>query len=279
MTRTHWLTLALLAALPCTAGAQGLRTVELSRPLRDTLPVHVRLEYGAARVALRAADQPLLYDVELTYDPRRADPAFGWNARSRTLRVGLDRVSFESGEARSAPQLDLRLGRQVPLDLQMTMGAGQAELDLTGLRVSHLKLEAGASDAYLHFDAPNAVPLELLDVSAGAAHVRAAGLGQARAREVRVKVGVGRVDLDFGGEWRDDVQLDLEVALGQVTVRVPAEVGVRLAMGRFAASVTHDGLVKRGDEWVSPNWDQAARRITIRGRTAVGGFVLERTQR
>jgi hypothetical protein len=279
MRRTRWFTIALLAALPCTAGAQGLRTVELSRQLRDTLPMHVRLEYGAARVALRAADQPLLYDVELTYDPRRADPEYRWDARSRTLRVGLERVKFESSEGRAAPQFDLRLSRQVPLDLQMTMGAGQAELDLTGLRVSRLQVEAGASDAYVHFDAPNLVPLELLDISAGAANVRAVGLGQARAREVRVKVGVGRVELDFGGEWRDDAQLDLEVALGQVTVRVPAEVGVRLAMDRFAASVTYEGLVKRGDEWVSPNWDQAAHHITIRGRTAVGGFVLERTER
>ncbi|HEX3159461.1 MAG TPA: hypothetical protein VHQ45_13150 [Gemmatimonadaceae bacterium] len=266
----------LLLGSASAGGAQDLRTVEFSRQLRDTLPLQVRVGYAAGKLALRSAEQALLYDVEFTYDPRRTAPTYTWDAEPRVLRLGVRKESNSGGEDRKFGDLRLQLARGVPADLQLELGAAHADLDFSGLHVSRLRLAAGASDATLHWDVPNAVPMTQLDLDAGAAQITASGLANARAPSMRVQVGVGSVELDFGGEWTNDVELDLQLTLGRVLVRVPRDVGVRMAVDRYLASMDRGGLVKRGDAYYSTNWDTAAHKLDIRGRTAFGRFELER---
>jgi hypothetical protein len=59
-------------------------------------------------------------------------------------------------------------------------------------------------------------------------------------------------------------------------VRVPRDVGVAVEIGRVLASFSHDGLTKRGDLWVSDNWDTAAHRLRIRAKATFGKFELDR---
>jgi hypothetical protein len=266
----------LLGATTAAAGAQDLRTVEFSRQLRDTLPVQVQVGYAAGKLALRAAEPSLLYDVELTYHPSRTAPDYSWEAEPRILRFGVRKEGAQNGEDRKSADLRLQLARTVSADLQLELGAARADLNLSGLSISRLRLEAGASDATLHWDVPNAVPMTQFDLDAGAAQITASGLANARAPSMRVQVGVGSVELDFGGEWTQDVALDLQLTLGKALVRVPRDVGVRIDVDRYLASMDRGGLEKRDDGYYSANWDTARHKLTISGRTAIGRFELER---
>jgi hypothetical protein len=264
----------LLLAAP--AGAQELRTVEFARQLRDTLPMDVRVDYTAGKVVLHGMEQPLLYQAQIAYDPRRSEPVYEYDAAARRLRIGARRPDGEGAARGDAPELRLDLARVVPVSLSLQMGAAEADLDLGGMRLTRLSVESGASDALLHFDAPNLVPMERLDLDVGAASLRARGLANARARDMNVKVGIGTAELDFGGEWAADVELDLEVSLGKATLRVPADVGVRVETSRVLASFQREGFVKRGDAYYSDNWDRATRRLHVRSRIVLGQLELQR---
>ena len=265
---------ALLLGAP--VGAQGLRTVEFSRQLRDTLPIDVHVDYAAGKVILHGAEQPVLYQAQLAYDPRRSEPVYSYDAAARRLRVGARRPAGEHTSGGETTELRLDVARTVPVALTLQMGAAEADLDLGGMRITQLSVESGASDALLHFDAPNLVPMQRLDLDVGAASLRARGLANARARDVRVKVGVGTAELDFGGEWVGDVELELQVALGKATLRVPADVGVRVETSRFIASFEREGFVRRGDAYYSDNWDAAPRKLHVRSRIVLGRLELER---
>jgi hypothetical protein len=173
----------------------------------------------------------------------------------------------------------LALTKEAPLDLSFDMGAVQADLDLTGLAVSGLRVRSGASETTLRFGEPNPVPMRALQIDVGAAALRATGLGNANTGEVRVNGGVGGVELSFDGEWTRDIEASANVALGGLTVRVPSDVGVRVEVGKVLASFEHEGLVKRGDAYYSTNWESASRHLRLKAETVFGKLEVGPTER
>lgn len=273
-----------LAALALVAGgplaAQDWRTLDVARQTRDSsaAPLHVRVGYGAGKATVRAADSQLLYEMQLRYDARRGAPLHTFDPAGRALRLGLDREgSTLVGGGRDAEGSEMRLGlsRTVPLDLTIDLGAVEADLDLSGLRLEALTVSTGASDTRLRFDTLNAVRMRALDLQVGAASVRATRLANANAGEVRVKGSVGAIELDFGGEWTRDVRLSVGMTLGSVTVRVPRDVGVRLELDRVLSAFDHPRMTRQGNAWVSENWATAKHHLVIVGRSTLGAFELD----
>jgi len=260
------------------AGAQSWRNFDVSRQLTDTTPVLVRLDYEIGTLSVRPATGGLLYGAHLRYDAERANPRYEFTPATRTLRLGVERRAGATARNGDAGELRVELTRRAPIDLELRLGAVEADLDLGGIRLDHLKVESGASEANVRFDAPNPERMRALTFAVGAASLRATRLANANADHIRVQAGVGSVDLDFGGQWTHDVELTLEMALGGATLRVPRDVGIHVDATRRLADFDLPGLVKRGDAWVSPNWETARYRLRIHGRMTVGQLTLEGTE-
>jgi hypothetical protein len=284
--RGHVFALALAGALALVpAGlvhAQGdplWRSVDISRQLRDSQPQRIRVQYGAGRVDVHGSTDPLLYALHLRYDESRAAPLHQYDAEQRSALLGLESrgQGLRSTGGRDAPgELRLSLPRSVPLDLDLEFGGTAATLELGGLALQSLRLECGATDATLAFTTPNRSRMRELDVNVGAAGFRGAHLANANADEIRVRGGVGSVDLDFGGTWTRDLAVSTRLAVGTLTLHVPADVGVRVDLERVAASFRHEGLVKRDDAWYSENWDTAPHKLRIRAETYFGKIDIQR---
>ena len=269
---------AATVAAPAAAGAQSWRTFDVSRQLHDSTPLLVRLEYEAGTLAVHAAQSPVLYNARLRYDAERTQPRYDYTPATRTLRLGMQKraegLSLERGEA---GELRVELTRVAPLDLELRLGAVEADLDFSGLRIDHLKIESDASEAAVRFDTPNPERMRALTFQVGAASLEVGRLANANADHIRVQAGVGSVDLDFSGRWTQDIDLTLEMALGSARLRVPRDVGIQLDAQRFLATYERAGLVKRGDVWVSENYDRATYKLRIRSRVTIGRFELERS--
>lgn len=260
------------------AGAQSWRSFDVSRQLLDTTPVLVRLEYEIGRLSVRPTTGSLLYGAHLRYDAERASPRYEFTPATRTLRLGVERRAGARARNGDAGELRVELTRRASIDLELRLGAVEADLDLGGIRLDHLKVESGASEATVRFDAPNPERMRALTFAVGAASLRATRLANANAERIRVQAGVGNVDLDFGGQWTHDIELTLEMALGGATLRIPRDVGIQVDATRRLADFDLPGLVRRGDAWVSPNWESARHRLHVRGRMSVGKLTVEGTE-
>lgn len=213
----------------------GLRTVTAGRqfrPGRDTAKaLRLDVTYGSGSLEIAPADGSWLYNVRLENPfANQKSPLIAYDSLSRVLRVTSgsgDHINVNFPRPRHDPETsDLKIGlaKGVPLDIALAFGAGEATAQLGGLSVRRLKIETGASQTTLGFESPNPIPLETLDIEAGAAEFTATGLGNANARHVSVQAGAGSVDLDFSGTWRNDITLDLTAALGAVSIHVPSDV-------------------------------------------------------
>jgi cell wall-active antibiotic response 4TMS protein YvqF len=263
------------------AFAQSWRTLDVSRQLADSAPASVQVVYGTGTIGMRGTSSPLLYHMQLRYDGSRTQPRHTFDPATRKLQLGVEKseMRFTGRNDTDAGHLQLELSRATPLDLNLDLGAVEADLDLTGLRVSSLRIESGASDGKLRFDSLNATRMRVFDVSLGAASFRGDRLANANAQDIRVDAGVGSVELDLSGQWTQDIELHVEVTLGVVTIHVPADVGVRVSHKKVVASFDHEGLIARDGAWVSRNWDSAPHKLRVSAETVFGKLSVDRTGR
>jgi hypothetical protein len=122
----------------------------------------------------------------------------------------------------------IQLANDVPVDLTILTGAGNAELNLGALDLASLNIQAGA--------------------------------------------GVTKVNLD--GKWQHDLDVSIEGGVGELTVILPAEMGVRINMETALVSVTANGLIKEKDGYVNKAFGTAPYTLTLKLQAGVGSVVL-----
>lgn len=242
--------------------AQSWRTATISRQLSGNEPLHVNVQYGAGRLNVGATDEGLLYRMQLRYDEEKFEPVA--DLEGDRLRLGVESIrrNIDIG-GRHGGELDLVLARGVPMALDLEFGAVRADVDLGGLSLSELRLSTGASEATIDVSEPNPEPMSRASFDIGAADFMARHLGNLNTERIEVDAGVGEVTLAFTGEWRRDARVSIDMGIGALELHFPEGLGVRLSKDSFLTSLDSQGLVKRGDEYYSLDWDDADRRVTI----------------
>ena len=268
-------TLVIMLA-PAAVAAQTWRTVEMARQLVDTAALEVSVQYGGGRFSLLPGTERILYDARIRYDEQRGMPEASYDPSARRLSFRLELDEEPTAGNRRFGEMRLALSPRVTYELDLELGAVEADIALGGLALSSVRVEAGASSSRVSFDAANPVEMEELDLHAGAASITVTGLANANAADMRVVAGVGNVDLDFGGRWTRDIDATIDVALGRARVRVPPGVGIRVEMSRVLARFQHPNLARQGDGWVSADWETASHRLTLRMNTTFGSVEIVR---
>ena len=259
--------LAAVLLAPAPISAQDWHTVTQSRALADQSELRVNVEYGAGRFVVGAAGAGVLYRTRLRYDADVFTPSLRYT--SNRLRIGLEGGRIRGRNFR-AGELNLDLSPAIPLDLEFRFGAGEAEMELGGLRIRSLDMATGASRTTLRVSQPNPDAARSATLNIGAAQFAAYGLGNLNAERIAVSGGVGEVVLDFAGEWRRNASAKIEMGLGSLTIRVPKGLGVQIRRGGILAGFDGQGLLKRGNVYYSENWDDASRRLSIDLEAALG---------
>jgi hypothetical protein len=273
------LSLLALALGASGAAAQSMRPFSTYRQWHGETRVDARLDYAAGALRLAAGRPNELYRMDVLYDGERYVPVSAFDAARGGVALGL-RASGEGG-LRVVSRNQLRQTASVTfsprsdLALAVTLGAVDGDLELGGLRLTDLRLEAGASRATVRFSQPNAARCRAATLTAGAAELSVLGLGNSRCDRITFEGGVGRVTLDFGGAWTSSSQVAVKMALGEVALRLPHAVGVRITLDKFLASFEPQGMVRRGASYLSPGYDQATRHLDIDVTTAIGGVTVD----
>ncbi len=124
---------------------------------------------------------------------------------------------------------------------------------------------------------PGDVPLDLsVNMGAGQADLDLTGT---MLREIRVNLGAGDTTVDLSGAWDHDLTGELNTGAGKLTLKVPADVGVRIVgyqdgLGSYRA----DGFRQDGDALVNDAYETAAVRFDLVLRRGLGDVTIETTE-
>ena len=261
----------LLAVQPAPGLAQTWRTVTMSRQLSGERDLDVKIRFGAGRLTVGPGDESALYRMHLRYDEDSFEPVAEYEG-SR-LDLGLKGIGRSTHWRRQDPQeMELSLARGVSMNLDMEFGAVRADLDLGGMLLRRLDLSTGASESQVEISEPNAMRMTSAGFKVGAADFQVGNLGNLNAERITVDAGVGRVVLDFGGDWQGDAAVAVDMGLGSLELRFPQGLGVQLVRNTFLTSLDSEGLVKRGNSYFSVDWDEAEHRVTVNVDAAFGSI-------
>ncbi|MBL0179430.1 MAG: hypothetical protein IPP98_09945 [Gemmatimonadetes bacterium] len=258
--------------------AQSMRTVATSRPVGGERIVHAIVEFGAGVVHVGAAKGTDLYRMQLRYDAARNTPVHRYDARTGTLRLGLEGNGSAglrvTSRAQMSQRADFDFSSTVPMTLEANLGASDATLDLGGMTLLSLTVRGGASRSTVTFATPNRGECSRADFALGAAELDVTGLANAGCAEIHVDGGVGKAELSFDGAWRRDLTADVSLAMGGLTLRIPRGTGVRLVASRFLSSLDAEGFTRAGDTWTTPGFEQAKHKLTVTVNASAAGVTV-----
>ena len=263
-----------LTAVP--ASAQTMRTFTASRKMEAIPTLAVWVEFGAGYLTLGPNDAGMLYDTELRYDQERAAPEHRYDATAHRLDLRLRPIGNAGVRVTNREQLAQRasvsLTPSIPVTLDVTLGAGEGELELGGLRIRSAAVHSVATRTLIRASRPNPVACETLDLDGGAAEVITEHLGNLRCAEIRFEGGVGATTLDLTGRWTSTLRVRAKQALGTLRLVLPKDAGARIVLDGSLTSFNPTGFNREGGAWVTPNYRGAARTVQVDITTAVGGI-------
>jgi hypothetical protein len=165
------------------------------------------------------------FGLEENFDPETADRG-AWTYRAvfgRSERAGAfaGLVSMVRG---STSQIHVFLPADVPIDLDLKIKKGGAVVRLAGLwlRTAEVDFESGAFD--LSVAEPLREPMESLSIHTVRGGSLLNGLGNASPRRLDVSYRAAGLDMDLGGHWQRDAEININGSSGGGVVHLPAGV-------------------------------------------------------
>lgn len=248
-----------------------LQETEESIPLDGTEPIAVDILFGAGDLEIKAGEDDELFSGRFKYNVEEWEPEITYDDDLLVIRQGSsdEDWGFPTDEG-ARNEWDLAFSPEVPLEIDLRIGAGEGELDFSGLQLEGLDIELGAGDFTAYFGEPNEVEMRDLDIDAGASKLQIIDVGNASPKRMAVRGGVGNITLELTGGWANSASIDVTTGVGSLTLRVPDNVGVRVDVEGGLSNIDVSGLHRSGDAYVNDAYGEAEVELDISVKTGVG---------
>jgi hypothetical protein len=225
--------MAVAAVFLGSCGRQGSGEMERESQtidLENAQSVRAELRMGAGELNVTGGADALM-EADFAYNVADWEPEVDYDVSGDTGELIVEQGSGADiplgGEARN--EWDLRFNDDVPIDLNVQMGAGESDLDLDSLTLTGLDLQMGA----------------------------------------------GETTVDLTGSYDRDIAASIEGGVGEATVELPSEIGVRVNAEGGLGQINAEGLQREGDAYVNDAYGDSDVTLDVDVRGGVGKINLE----
>jgi hypothetical protein len=249
---------------------------EESVPLDGTESVAVDILFGAGELEIVAGESDQLFSGRFLYNVEEWEPEITHSDGRLVIQQGDEEDSWGwPGEDAARNEWKLAFSPEVPFEMDIKIGAGQGELDLTDLQLEELDIDLGAGDFSVQFNAPNQVQMRRFTLDVGAANLEIEGVGNASPEDMIIQGGAGKIALDLTGDWANSADIEVTSGVGQLELRLPDDVGARVKVEGGLSNVEASGLSRSGDAYINDAYGEAEIELNIEVTTGVGQVDLK----
>lgn len=264
MKKSKWILLSVVAvitlvSLGCTVANFSIDTVDVGPlinesetvELGDANEVRVDIKMGAGELNIDSGTDNLM-EADFRYNVADWEPDIDYQVRDGNGRLTIRQPNTNQISMRTDARYewDLLFNGDVPLDMRIQCGAGNSDVDLGELNVTHLDVKLGAGD----FD---------IDLS-----------GNDSLRSLEFDIGAGDVTIDLTGAWTENVDIDVQGGVGKTTLLLPKAIGVRVNVSKAIGDVDASGLYDRGGYYVNEAYGESDVTVEINIQAGIGQIDL-----
>jgi hypothetical protein len=166
----------------------------------------------------------------------------------------------------------LQMG-DTPTSLEISAGAYTGTLDFSGVPLTNLEINDGASKATVRFDSLNPAIMQRFVYKTGASSVELLGLANANTDLLTFSSGAGDYTLDFSGQLTQDMNVKISSGLSQVKIVIPQGTSATININGGLSNVeTHGTWTVNGTQYQTSGPGPT---LTIDVEMAVGNLVLQ----
>lgn len=222
--------------------------IELDRV--ELLNTRISMDMGKLKVS-DGTDQ--LLEADFTYNVASWKPRIDYKKEGIRGELVVEQPSGARGIplGRANYQWDLRLNKDIPMDLDINLGAGSSDLKLGNLLLDKLEIKNGAGNTKLDLT------------------------GRPSLSSLNLDIGAGDIAVDMRGSWKDDLEASIVGGVGNVQLQLPRNVGVRVNVQRGVGDINIKGLTREGSAYVNRVYGQTTVTLDIDIKAGVGEIDLE----
>jgi hypothetical protein len=220
-----------LPAAPQAAAERDTSTADSSAPLRLTLDLRegtftIRPGEPGSDIHVSGEYAPGLFELVETQDVDAASGVRRATVRFHSKAPAWARFFGGMGNDAGQPELTITIPRGMPIELTLETAMGRSEVDLGGLTLREVTVNATMGEHSINFEEPVVEAMRDLRIHTSMGNVVLENLGNARAVNVTSSSSMGNVTASLGGAWQPGAETNLtfEQSMGELTVRVPSSV-------------------------------------------------------
>lgn len=247
-------------------------TVDLNYPDAEPARLLLEIPFGRLRVDPGAGDS--IVSGKVTYNVEELRPAY--SRQGRTVRIRQQfRVMLPTGQITN--DWDFLMGTSKPYSLEVSCGAAEADLTLGGVPLTGLKIDSGAGDFKLNFDAPSPTQMAEGRFRAGAGRTQLRGLLNARAEYIRIEGGVGQIVAEFTGDaLTTSGRAKISAGVGELVLVLDEDAPIRVTATMGLGDVKADrDLVRRKNGFETESYATAEQKFDIDVSGGMGSVKIE----
>ena len=162
----------------------------------------------------------------------------------------------------------------LPIYLDMELGMGNSNIDLSGLKIAKLKLSVSGNTT-LSFNSPNPIRCQEMYISAGISKFNSQLLGNAGFEVLYFNGRVGSYTIDLRGNFTGTKRVEITSGPGNIRLILPKKTGIRLKPTGFSIKSIPE-LKKDAEGWYqSDNWAIVDNKLIIHIDGSIGRLKVE----
>jgi hypothetical protein len=215
--------------------------------------MEIEIQFGFGEILIERGNPSKAVTGFIQYDEDYLGPYADYDTKGSLARFRFITKSRHEGweslkmRGMDEPESELYFTTRIPLEVDFECGLGNADLNLGDLKVADLSIENGLGETTLDFSTPNRTDLRRISVENGLGELVARNLSNSRAEKLKFDCGLGSAIIDFRGETMQDMDVDVNVGLGSITLKIPEGYNVIMeADESFLSSIDTHGLTSEG---------------------------------
>lgn len=204
--------------------------IKVEKDQAEQLDINLDIAYGKVDIT-SGADH--FVEGDIIYNLANLEPKVKYKLARNKGKLTIDQPNMKNITVKKGALLnnwDLKLNNDIPIQLKVNTGASKTNMDLKGLQLKRLDVEAG----------------------------------------------VGSTTIDLGGIWKNSFDVDIQMGVGETTVILPKEIGVKMNVEKGIGSTNFKGLISEGNGiYVNEAYKNSDVTITIDVELGVGEVNFE----